>query len=128
MPSSARASFTSSSLKGLMIASSFFIAGKLACARPFANRKPIAARALVTTRLGRSKYRFYVNNFALMAGILELTNTMRVIPNRGDGPPKVSGTLNLIRRHPRNGRGPSLALGMTEKAARAGKIRGQMLG
>jgi hypothetical protein len=34
----AKASFTSSSLKGLMIASSFFIAGKLACACSFANQ------------------------------------------------------------------------------------------
>src|SRR5947207_11342020 len=58
MPSSARASFTSSSLKGLMIASSFFIAGKLARARPFANRKRIAARALLATRHARCNYDF----------------------------------------------------------------------
>src|SRR6266567_6696855 len=58
MPSSARASFTSSSLKGLMIASSFFIAGKLACPRPFANRKRIAARALLATRHARCNYDF----------------------------------------------------------------------
>src|SRR4026207_1424869 len=58
MPSSARASFTSSSLKGLMIASSFFIAGKLPRARPFANRKRIAARALLATRHARCNYDF----------------------------------------------------------------------
>jgi hypothetical protein len=42
----------------LMIASSFFIAGKLACARSFANRKRIAARALLTTRHARCNYDF----------------------------------------------------------------------
>src|SRR5437660_10636777 len=41
-----------------MICSSLFIAGRLARARPFANRKRVAARALLATRRARCNYDF----------------------------------------------------------------------
>jgi len=90
-----------------MIASSFFIAGKLACAHPFANQKRIAARALLTTRMGRSKHRFCVNNFGpSRTGVYSACPSIatkrkrkrRVIPNRedGEGSHDRSGRLSMV--------------------------------
>src|SRR5438552_1339152 len=83
MPSSARASFTSSSLKGLMIASSFFIAGKLARARLFAKPKLIAARALLATRLRRRKHPFLCEKSVRDFAACIWRDTHRCVPKFG---------------------------------------------
>jgi len=95
-----------------MIASSFFIAGKLARARLFAKPKLIAARALLATGPARCNYDF--------AGIKEMSSRGAVAAKGAPIGAAITQQACVI-----NGRrrGPSLALGMTKIAGAHEKLR-----